>query len=616
LAQALPRDGDDVGVVMGQETGSSSAYPLLDEGFPGVPAVDPVPAAGQATPYPRLDEGFPGVPPPDDLGAVPPTGSSASSTFGPSGINRIDALRYGVKWGSGGAGTPASLDHSFPGYSAPWEMYYGYGEPDNGFRPLSAQQQSAANKALQLWSDVANISFHQITESASNVGDIRFGNTLVNSDRYAAFAYYPNPIAEAGDVWFNATYDYNTDIDGTYPMFVNIHELGHAIGLKHPFEGYVVLPPEQDWVGNTVMSYNGRTGFLPSTPMLYDIAAAQYIYGANTATRSGDTVYKWATGEQIFETIWDGGGKDTIDWSNQSSAAEINLNAGTWSELGPANFFGVDTLAIAFNVTIENARGGTANDELFGNAVANSLYGNSGNDLIYASGGADILYGDLGNDTIYGQDGDDTVYGGRSLDDPTDGADRIYGDAGNDQVWAGGGDDIVYGGAGNEIHLSGQSGNDTLYGDAGTDYVAGGSGNDTLYGGTENDRLSGTDGLDRLFGQGGTDTFDYDAVSHSGLGSSLRDVVGDFTGVGGTTRTEVIDLSTIDANTSASGNQAFTFRGTSAFSAPGQIRVQASGTSDTLIQANVTGTSGAEMEIVVTDGSVLPTAWNALDFLL
>jgi hypothetical protein len=96
----------------------------------------------------------------------------------------------------------------------------------------------------------------------------------------------------------------------------------------------------------------------------------------------------------------------------------------------------------------------------------------------------------------------------------------------------------------------------------------------------------------------------------------VRDVVGDFTGVGGTTRTEVIDLSTIDANTGVSGNQAFTFRGTGAFSAPGQIRVQASGTSDTLIQANVTGTSGAEMEILVTDGSALPSAWNALDFLL
>jgi Ca2+-binding RTX toxin-like protein len=287
------------------------------------------------------------------------------------------------------------------------------------------------------------------------------------------------------------------------------------------------------------------------------------------------------------------------------------------------------------NVLIGWAAGDTllglgGNDVIYGTSAGSgssedldTIRGGDGNDTIYGGGGpadnadeADTLYGDLGNDTIYGQDGDDTVYGGRSLDDPTDGPDKIYGDGGNDQVWAGGGDDIVYGGAGNEIHLSGQSGNDTLYGEAGTDYLAGGSGNDILYGGTENDILSGTDGLDKLFGQGGTDTFDYDAVSHSRVGSTVRDVVGDFTGVGGSTRTEAIDLSTIDANTGVSGNQAFTFRGTSGFSAPGQIRVQASGTSDTLIQANVTGTSGAEMEILVTDGSALPTAWNALDFLL
>ncbi len=606
-------DEHDVGVVMGQDTSSSPSYPILDADFPGVPAVDAERVVRPTSPYPRLDEGFTGIPPADDPPSVPPTGSSATSTVGLSGINSIDALRYGVKWGSGGAGSAAAIDSSFPQYGAAWDIPYGSNEPGRDFSPLVASQQAAATKAMSSWSDVANIKFSQIAETSSNVGDVRFANSSAPS---TAWAYYPGAYPEAGDIWFGLNYDFKSSEDGTYSYYAFVHELGHAIGLKHPHEGSPLLPYDQDWVGNTVMSYNLGYGFLPSTPMLYDIAAAQYIYGANMATRSGDTVYKWATGEQIFETIWDGGGKDTIDWSNQSSAAEINLTAGTWSELGPANSFGVDTLAIAFNVTIENARGGTANDELFGNAVANSLYGNSGNDLIYASGGADTLYGDLGNDTIYGQDGDDTVYGGRSLDDPTDGPDRIYGDAGNDQVWAGGGDDTVYGGTGNEIHLSGQSGNDTLYGDAGTDYLAGGSGNDILYGGTENDRLSGTDGLDRLFGQGGTDTFDYDAVSHSPVGTTLRDVVGDFTGVGGSTRTEAIDLSTIDANTSVSGNQAFTFRGTGAFSAPGQVRVQASGTTETLIQANVTGTSGAEMEILVADGTALPTAWNALDFLL
>jgi len=331
-------------------------------------------------------------------------------------------------------------------------------------------------------------------------------------------------------------------------------------------------------------------------------------------------LYDWEPGNND-DLLYGGPGDDTyIVYEQKDVVIELSGQGhDTIESYGVDYALGPDVERLALSPNIPDGISFAGNDlsnEIIGGFLSDALRGLGGADTLDGREGADVLYGDLGNDTIYGQDGDDTIYGGRGLDDPTDGPDRIYGDAGNDQVWAGGGDDTVYGGTGNEIHLSGQSGNDTLYGDAGTDYLAGGSGNDILYGGTENDRLSGTDGLDRLFGQGGTDTFDYDAVSHSPVGTTLRDVVGDFTGVGGSTRTEVIDLSTIDANTGVSGNQAFTFRGTSAFSAPGQIRVQASGNSDTLIQANVTGTSGAEMEILVTDGSALPTSWNALDFLL
>lgn len=76
-----------------------------------------------------------------------------------------------------------------------------------------------------------------------------------------------------------------------------------------------------------------------------------------------------------------------------------------------------------------------------------------------------------------------------------------------------------------------------------------------------------------------------------------------------------IDLSTIDANTSVSGNQAFVFKGTGAFTGAGQVHLIASG-ADTLIQANTGGTTAPELEVLVHDGSALPTQWVAGDFFL
>ncbi|MDJ0591772.1 MAG: M10 family metallopeptidase C-terminal domain-containing protein [Pleurocapsa sp. MO_226.B13] len=124
----------------------------------------------------------------------------------------------------------------------------------------------------------------------------------------------------------------------------------------------------------------------------------------------------------MLETIWDGGGVDWIDWSNQSTAALINLNDGEWSQLGsPYSLDGVtleyETLAIAYNVTIENAAGGTGNDFIIGNEAANILYGGTGNDTLTGESGNDILrgYGGVAEfDVLAGGAGTDTFELGNS----------------------------------------------------------------------------------------------------------------------------------------------------------------------------------------------------------
>ena len=75
---------------------------------------------------------------------------------------------------------------------------------------------------------------------------------------------------------------------------------------------------------------------------------------------------------------------------------------------------------------------------------------------------------------------------------------------------------------------------------------------------------------------------------------------------------DLIDLSAIDADTTADGNQAFAF-GT----ATGKGRLWAVNSGDTtLIRGNTDGDAAAEIEIAILDGAVKANAYAALDFIL
>lgn len=431
-----------------------------------------------------------------------PTSNGVVSDVSLFGSNPIDSLLSEQKWG-GAIGTSASLTYSFGGSNSIYKNNYGSGEPLSGFAALTSTQQNAVVKALAAWSEIANIQFTQVTDSSTVAGDLRFAKSSLPS---TAWAYTPGALPEAGDVWFSHSSNYDTDTKGTYGYLTFLHEIGHALGLKHPHDtdgSGVVADSNIDSTAYTIMSYKSYVGqpinaglgqsFFPTTPMLNDIAAIQYLYGANMNTRSGDTVYSWAPGQQLLETIWDGGGIDTIDWSNQSSAAKINLGAGQWSELGPTYWNGAEdvsqTLAIAYNVTIENATGGTGNDLITGNDVSNVLKGGDGNDS---------LYGEAGNDSLDGWNGDDSLYGGT-------GNDTLWGSVGNDSLYGDEGNDTLYGEADND-YLDGWTGDDSLYGDSGNDELLGYDGNDYLDGGDGNDALNGEAGNDTLVGNFGNDT--------------------------------------------------------------------------------------------------------------
>lgn len=63
---------------------------------------------------------------------------------------------------------------------------------------------------------------------------------------------------------------------------------------------------------------------------------------------------------------------------------------------------GYDNLSIAYGTTIENGIGGSKNDVIWGNEVANKLEGRAGNDTLNGFEGNDILIGGTGADTLTG----------------------------------------------------------------------------------------------------------------------------------------------------------------------------------------------------------------------
>jgi Ca2+-binding RTX toxin-like protein len=274
-------------------------------------------------------------------------------------------------------------------------------------RTFSAEQADASRLAVSLWDDLIPLTF---VESPANANaDMRFFNsTIINTAGGA-----PAGTGTDGDIW---VYNYDQNPPGTRDWSVGefyfgswlLHEIGHTLGLSHsgsyPAPGYNGLNYVQESNVFTVMSYNGSgdsdvtwTASM-ATPMVNDIAAMHYYYGADMTTRTGDTVYGFnsnvtdrlpynfdamlAQESQIAPmAIWDAGGIDTLDLSKFAQDAQIDINEGGYSNAGGQEM----AIGIAYGAEVENATAGAGNDTIFGNATSNVLRGNDGNDTIYGN---------------------------------------------------------------------------------------------------------------------------------------------------------------------------------------------------------------------------------------
>jgi serralysin len=163
--------------------------------------------------------------------------------------------------------------------------------------------------------------------------------------------------------------------------------------------------PEEAW-------YDSGSWAISYTPMVLDVAALQFLYGAQTYNET-DTTYSWDETIPFGSTIWDSGGIDALDFSNFTLGHDISLVDGTSSTISfPVRDYNTqtgwdvrqlpDNLTIAHGAEIENAIGGAGDDVIVGNELSNVLNGGLGNDTLTGGDEDDIFefFADFGDDTI------------------------------------------------------------------------------------------------------------------------------------------------------------------------------------------------------------------------
>jgi Ca2+-binding RTX toxin-like protein len=380
-----------------------------------------------------------------------------------SAAQNITELKSGFQWTS-------NITYSFLTEYAPYALP-GEIEPGGPF-PLSAAQQAATRALFDYIESLIPIHFVNVVQdnSLNKIGDIAIGIRTLSGGASGVTDMTLGSPGSDGDIWLSRSY-----ADGAAsPDFINtmLHEIGHALGLKHPAFAGSGQDGIQDTTRYTVEAYS--RGGLDNTPrpvtfQLYDIAALQSIYGAVSTHNPGDTTYSYGT-TNVIESIWDTGGHDTLSAADSAVGAVLNLNPTAFSSIGPAQVgFKLSdpakNISIAKGTEIEDAIGSNSDDILIGSGLSNLLDGRGGNDLIFGDEvvARAILPGTNGSGSFHGLYFDDSFL--------FVGAYQVQGttsDADNDTIKAGSGDDWVYGGAGDDI-LTGGAGNDYLDGGSGTD---------------------------------------------------------------------------------------------------------------------------------------------------
>jgi hypothetical protein len=308
---------------------------------------------------------------------------------------------------------------------------------DSKMRKISVEafntaQQEAARTQLKYVTDITGIQFKEV--ATTSAADIHFANTNLEG-KYTAglcdnsYRYHYNKnlvtdyIADAYIYLDNVEWNVQNEnpTAGGQGYETLLHEIGHALGLKHPFETPKTLSKTDDNTNNTVMSYLHK-GDYKTTFQSYDLAALNWLYGTDGLTAlpvkatAGNDLFIGTSNADIINTLagndtLDGGtGRDTLTGGDGNDAYVVD---DTGDKIIETNKFDIDSVQSSVNFTlpkyVENltltgkatlAIGNELENKLIGNELANTLKGLDGNDTLEGGKGNDALTGGLGEDTF------------------------------------------------------------------------------------------------------------------------------------------------------------------------------------------------------------------------
>ena len=150
-------------------------------------------------------------------------------------------------------------------FSTPLTITYSIIDPDstflnngpdgavNGIEAPTESFISSIDEIFQYIGSLLGINFVKVEETADVVGDIRCGITNLPNADWGGVCDVSGQIAgnldnilfktgsNDSDVWFNAAYyDFSDVSPGSAEYSLILHEIGHALGLKHPFQTFEI----------------------------------------------------------------------------------------------------------------------------------------------------------------------------------------------------------------------------------------------------------------------------------------------------------------------------------------------------------------------------------------
>ncbi len=352
-----------------------------------------------------------------------------------AGYNYIDALlAAGPDWNfltSDGVNYRTTLYYSFDTSGTQYETH--------GLQGFNTAQQQATLDILDYVTQTTGIRFESATSSTT--ADLHFAvadvvNPELGGVCYAAYSYTGTtggPLTSySADAYIYLDSQQATNqapVVGSWGYQALLHEIGHALGLKHPFEAtqdaaVTLTAPYQDTTAYSVMSYTHTGEVYYSQFNEYDLAALQFLYGTDGVGGSWGvgTGGLYLTGSSLDSvltlpsgqvTLTDSGGTDVVCYEGaQEEYTIVPTRDKEWLHLSNSDmdhlisnsveYLSFDSVVVATE-TLLNPKGWI-------------VLGSDGDDFLTGTAGSDLIFGDNGNDTLTSGGGDDLLAGGDGLD--------------------------------------------------------------------------------------------------------------------------------------------------------------------------------------------------------